>query len=554
LNEWQQMFDRIYPRDVAHLGTGRSTLGLLEELGELAEAVRVFDRHPKYFAGEAADVFSYIMGIANEHRLKQQLDGTAEFDFESEFLHRYPGICLQCGHELCICPSVPESTVGRLSKELDLAPLEELFNLDVSGAGVRGRLIGSSVLQGLGGLPAIAKQLPLDRGDTNRAMVVLCLRLSDEVRSKNGDLADDLHNAAIRIATDTRMPGTRGHAESPAAVVDLLSSVWPLLGLAVIPEDASLQARLGRLLRAQSCRIGIVTALPREFAAVRMMLDEECVSPVSGDPNDYVVGTIPSVDGSGQHLVVVTLLKEIGNNSAAAAAAHLLRSFPSVEDVLMVGIAGGVPAPDFPDEHVRLGDIVVSNKEGVVQYDHLKIGAKIKLRSSSTKPSARMIGVTNLLETEKLMKKYPWEEFLKRGAKLEGAVRPPDETDKVYRWVGEKAVPIKHPDDPARRPGQPKVHYARIGAANVLLSDAHLRDQLRTDYGVKAIEMEGSGIADATWTAGQHYLVIRGVCDYCDSNKNDAWQGYAALVAAAYARAVISTVRLTSYQPQARIS
>src|SRR5439155_24198037 len=96
----------------------------------------------------------------------------------------------------------------------------------------RGKDVGSSVLQELGGLPAIADQLPLDRGETNRAMVVLCLRLADEVRAKNTKLAHDLHEAAIRIATDTRMPGSRSHAQASAAVVDLLSSVWPLLNLA----------------------------------------------------------------------------------------------------------------------------------------------------------------------------------------------------------------------------------------------------------------------------------------------------------------------------------
>ena len=37
--------------------------------------------------------------------------------------------------------------------------------------------------------------------------------------------------------------------------------------------------------------------------------------------------------------------------------------------VIMVGIAGGVPNPAKPDDHVRLGDVVVSDRNGVVQYD-----------------------------------------------------------------------------------------------------------------------------------------------------------------------------------------
>lgn len=34
-------------------------------------------------------------------------------------------------------------------------------------------------------------------------------------------------------------------------------------------------------------------------------------------------------------------------------------------------------------------------------------------------------------------------------------------------------------------------------------------------------------------------LVIRGICDYADSHKNKDWQGYAAAVAAAYAKELL---------------
>ena len=33
-----------------------------------------------------------------------------------------------------------------------------------------------------------------------------------------------------------------------------------------------------------------------------------------------------------------------------------------------------------------------------------------------------------------------------------------------------------------------------------------------------------------------------GICDYCDSHKNDDWQKYASIVAAAYTRALIETM------------
>ncbi|WP_425615147.1 hypothetical protein NA78x_005044 [Anatilimnocola sp. NA78] len=546
LNEWQKMFDLIYPREASALGSGRSSLGLLEEIGELAEAIRVFDKYPKYFAGEAADVFSYIMGVANEFQIKQEMEG-GEFDFEKEFLLRYPGLCLQCGYESCVCPSVPESTVGRLAKELDLSPTE-LFCSDMTKHLNKGREFGANLLDGLGGLPSVAGRLPLDRGETNRALVLLCFKLADEVEKRDSSLAINLRQAAMKTAADTRAAGSRGQSSAYQDVVNLLGSVWPLLDLAAIPDDSSMSARVGKTLRATSCRIGIVTALPKEFAAMRAMLDEERDLSIAGDPNTYVLGSIPAPDNKGSHVVVVTMLKEMGNNSAAAAATHLLRSFPSVDEVVMVGIAGGIPNYENAGSHVRLGDIVISRGQGIVQYDNLKVGnSKIELRGSSDRPSSNMVGIINRLESERLMNKYPWDELIERGSKLELGLRPDQSLDVLYKWDGDVATRVDHPEiesDP--RKGKPKLHYGKIGAANTLLKNTMLRDRVAKDCGVIAIEMEGSGIADAAWIAGKNYTIIRGICDYCDPKKNDHWQMYAAVVAAAYARVLISHLPLSN--------
>lgn len=130
LDEWQEMFQEIYPRNAGDWTLARSTQGLFEELGELGEAVRVFDRYPNYFAGEAADVFSYLMGVANEHKLRLEQEEERTFSFEAEFIKRYPGLCVQCGYEICVCPHVPEATIGRMAKELKIEDLEKFFNLD----------------------------------------------------------------------------------------------------------------------------------------------------------------------------------------------------------------------------------------------------------------------------------------------------------------------------------------------------------------------------------------------------------------------------------------
>src|SRR6266852_284477 len=114
---------------------------------------------------------------------------------------------------------------------------------------------------------------------------------------------------------------------------------------------------------ASQYRLAIVTALPKEFAAIEVMLDQHHDIAIPGDPVSYTVGSI------GLHPVVVTLLPRMGNNPATAISSNLLRSFPNVSDILMVGIAGGIPNPNNAENHVRLGDIVISTEAGVMQFD-----------------------------------------------------------------------------------------------------------------------------------------------------------------------------------------
>jgi len=293
-------------------------------------------------------------------------------------------------------------------------------------------------------------------------------------------------------------------------------------------------------------QLAIVTALPKEFAAVEVMLDQHHDVAIPGDPVRYTVGTISP------HSVVVTLLPKMGNNPATAVSSNLLRSFTNISDVIMVGIAGGVPNPENTGDHVRLGDIVVSMDAGIVQFDAGKFEQIVRggepahkhftIRASDPPPSSRLQQTVRVLEARRIRGERSWERYIARAAVLENAARPLDTTDILHDSQDPNKI-IPHPEDMMRVPGQPKLHYGLIGSSNMLLKEPELRDRLRDEYKVRAIEMEGSGIATATWmngTAG--YLLIRGICDYCDSHKMDAWQGYAAAAAAAYVRALIETI------------
>jgi nucleoside phosphorylase len=85
----------------------------------------------------------------------------------------------------------------------------------------------------------------------------------------------------------------------------------------------------------------------------------------------------------------------------------------------------------------------------------------------------------------------------------------------------------------------PDIHYGTIASGNTLVKDAAARDRIVADLGEDCIcvEMEAAGLMN-------HFpcLVIRGICDYADSHKNDRWQRYASATAAAYAKELLAYV------------
>ena len=135
-----------------------------------------------------------------------------------------------------------------------------------------------------------------------------------------------------------------------------------------------------------------------------------------------------------------------------------------------------------------------------------------------------------LLEADELIGEKPWLKFIDQALLPEGEKRPSTEKDALVSSTDSNVV-LEHPQDRKRKNNEPRVFIAPIASANNLLKNPIKRDELRDKFGVKAVEMEGSGIADATWDYEIGYLVVRGICDYCDSNKGDNWQAYAAAVA-----------------------
>jgi nucleoside phosphorylase/phosphoglycolate phosphatase-like HAD superfamily hydrolase len=286
--------------------------------------------------------------------------------------------------------------------------------------------------------------------------------------------------------------------------------------------------------------IGVVTALPEEFAAFRALLDDPAELPEGGTRLRLTRGRIENKWGD-PHQVVLPLVG-MGNNMAAANAAMLLDRFDGIRYLVMTGIAGGVPHPSRPDEHVRLGDIVVSGPQGIIQYDFNKETAdEIVYRSPPRPPSARLLNIVGLLEADELTGETPWWQLIDRALSVLRTERPPESSD-VLVASDDPARRLDHPQDPRRVPGRPRLFVGAIASGNKLLKNPLMRDKLRDRFSVRAVEMEGSGIADATWNQGAGYIVVRGISDYCDSRKSDGWKLYAAVTAASFARALIESL------------
>ena len=287
---------------------------------------------------------------------------------------------------------------------------------------------------------------------------------------------------------------------------------------------------------------GIITALPKEFTAMKILLENitSFKVPGQGAGRKYFLGQIPSNDG--EYHSVVLALADMGTNIAALRASLLLEHYPNVTSIVMTGIAGGVPYPEEVDEHVRLGDIVVSDHRGIIQYDFVsdKIEEKVH-RFPPRPPSASLLEAVRLLQAFEIEGNRPWLKYIDQGVDKLNFPRPPTSKDILFSSENNDEI-ITHKHDKKRTKGQPRVFYGPIASANRLLKNPVKRDELREKFKVKAVEMESSGIADATWNREIGYLAIRGICDYCDSKKGDDWQDYAAIIAAAYTRALIESI------------
>lgn len=290
--------------------------------------------------------------------------------------------------------------------------------------------------------------------------------------------------------------------------------------------------------------IGLVTALPVEYAALETFLDAVSDQTARQDPHYYRSGSLPSKDPARPHHVVVALQTRDGTQGAASLCTDMVRSFPHLRVLIMCGIAGGIPRPGDPLRDVRLGDVVVATG-GIVDYGHVRRVEGIdSLRRPVSGISAMLVRADRELQVMALGGNEPWHAHLEAAAiRHDRFRRPPAQADPLHSvWPvvrADGAGPgLTKPQDGVRRP---RIWRGALGSSDILVRDAAFRDRLASDHDVIAVEMEGAGIAAVAESNDRHWFEVRGVSDYCDNRtKNDVWHDYAAVAASAYIRSLLA--------------
>ena len=291
--------------------------------------------------------------------------------------------------------------------------------------------------------------------------------------------------------------------------------------------------------------VGWICPLHEERTAAVKMLDKryERLPTEQWDNNSYAYGSI------GEHNVVIaSAASGAGKAEAALVADQMRHSFSSLRIILLVGIGGGVP---LFNKELRLGDVVVSKPEashgGVVQYDHGKIRpGHFERKGYMNSPPTVLTRAITTLQSDIELEENKFLEYLSEND-LKKYQLPEDAEDELYQSQYlhvdpnssdcsgcEKSYTVNR----GTRDREPAIYFGTIASADLVMKDAEQRDRISKELGgIQCFEMEAAGLMN-----NFPCLTIRGISDYSDSHKNDAWHRFAAATAAACAKDLLRII------------
>jgi WD40 repeat protein len=294
--------------------------------------------------------------------------------------------------------------------------------------------------------------------------------------------------------------------------------------------------------------VGWVCALPKEKLAALYMLEHEhegLPNPVD-DNNTYMLGNI-----SGHNVVIACPHIDRIDKNDAKTAIQMISTFPNIKICLMVGTGSGIPP------RVRLGDVVASCAQddypAVVQWDMEK---NEPIRSSGRlhhSPKTLLAALSNLeADPNSYVKMFSYIDHVgAQGGVPRNFVKSHFHEDLLFK-PGYRHVSgmLDSEEDSCRlcdrsmivdRPLREEklvFHHGLIASGNRITRDVNFRERLKEfNSDILCVDTETTHLMN-----GFHRVVIRGICDYADSHKNKAWQEYAAVTAAAYAKTLLTVL------------
>jgi nucleoside phosphorylase len=277
----------------------------------------------------------------------------------------------------------------------------------------------------------------------------------------------------------------------------LESEIWKKI---LLGRTKYLASRIQRTPKGQSVDIAIVTALQSPELDAVLDLDYNWHSKrFSNDPITYHFGSF-NREGVVVKIVAVCAPRK-GMPSASAISAKLANQF-FPKYLVMTGICAGIPGK------TNLGDVVVADPA----WDY---GSGKRIIDTNNSPVFQGAAYQMALDTDV---RHVVQELARDSA-----------TTQSIRAGWSQSVPQ----------GILSIRVAPMASgASVIADDQEARNVVIQHRDLAAIEMEGYAVMAAVESASNPKpiaIVIKSVCDFADTIKNDDWQSYAAYTSARFA-------------------
>jgi nucleoside phosphorylase len=279
----------------------------------------------------------------------------------------------------------------------------------------------------------------------------------------------------------------------------------------------------------------IITIREDEFRAVLDRLPDKQVLKKGG--RYYAISQVAAANGA-SYLTAAVRTTEQGTGEAQTVAFNIIRDLDP-HWILVVGIAGGVPSPEF-----SLGDVVLSTRinDFTVGAVFENAPAAFAISGGSSRIAADLAAFVPALDG--LLQ--GWNDL--NSIKLERPkIKIPPLPTSLYgdaKWQKEVSESLARHFGSKKRARPPLVTAGPIDSSDMLIKDTKtLKAWRRATRNAVAVEMESAGIYRAARHGDKEYpfLAIRGISDIVGFKRESIWTTYACHSAAAFALALIKS-------------